>query len=215
MTRRVVLWRHGRTQWNVQGRVQGQTDTELDEVGREQARAAAARLARLEPARIISSDLQRARRTAEELSSLVGVPVETDKRLRELNFGEREGLTWEESWERLPEGMRAWMSGDETKIAGAETHAQAGARLSECVTEALLSLADGQTLVVVAHGGVIRTGAATFLGFPEYTWRSFAGLSNCSWVAMEQIAPEHDTRWRLTEWNAGTLPEPVMSDDER
>lgn len=215
MTRRVVLWRHGRTEWNVQGRVQGQTDTELDEVGREQARAAAARLATLEPVRIISSDLQRARHTAEELGRLTRVEVETDKRLRELNFGEREGLTWEQSWERLPEGMRAWMSGDETKIAGAETHAQAGARLAECLTEALRTLEDHQTLIVVAHGGVIRTGAATFLGFPEYTWRSFAGLSNCSWIAMEQIAPEHDTRWRLTEWNAGTLPEPVMSDDDQ
>lgn len=215
MTRRVVLWRHGRTEWNVQGRVQGQTDTELDEVGREQARAAAARLAALEPVRIVSSDLQRARHTAEELGRLTGVEVEIDKRLRELNFGEREGLTWEESWERLPEGMRAWMDGDETKIAGAETHAQAGGRLAECLSEALRTLEDGQTLILVAHGGVIRTGAATFLGFPEYTWRSFAGLSNCSWIAMEQIAPEHDTRWRLTEWNAGTLPEPVMSDDEQ
>ncbi|RYY43820.1 MAG: histidine phosphatase family protein, partial [Actinomycetales bacterium] len=73
MTRRVVLWRHGRTEWNVAGRVQGQTDTSLDDVGREQARAAAARLASLRPVRILSSDLERARDTAEELSRVTGV----------------------------------------------------------------------------------------------------------------------------------------------
>ncbi len=185
MTRRVVLWRHGRTEWNVAGRVQGQTDTALDEVGVRQAAAAAARLASLRPVRILSSDLQRARHTAEELSRLTGVPVELDERLREMNFGEREGLTWKESWERFPDLMKAMLEDREERFPGAELHAEAG----------------------------LRVGVCTFLGFPEATWRTFAGLSNCSWIALEQISPEHDTRWRLTEWNAGTLPEPVMSDD--
>lgn len=214
MTRRVVLWRHGRTEWNVAGRVQGQTDTSLDDVGREQASAAAARLASLGPVRIISSDLERARHTAEELSARTGVPVELDERLREMNFGEREGLTWRESWDRFPDLMKAMLEDREERFPGAELHAEAGARFAEALTEALESLADEQTLVVVAHGAVLRVGACTFLGFPEATWRTFAGLSNCSWIALEQIAPQHDTRWRLTEWNAGTLPEPVMSDDE-
>lgn len=214
MTRRVVLWRHGRTEWNVAGRVQGQTDTSLDDVGREQARAAAARLASLQPVRILSSDLERARDTAEELSRVTGVPVELDERLREMNFGEREGLTWRESWDRFPELMKAMLEDREERFPGAELHAEAGARLAETLTEALDSLEDEQTLVVVAHGAVLRVGACTFLGFPETTWRTFAGLSNCSWIALEQISPAHGTRWRLTEWNAGTLPEPVMSDDE-
>lgn len=214
MTRRVVLWRHGRTDWNVAGRVQGQTDTDLDDVGRGQAVAAAARLASLEPVRILSSDLRRAHDTATELARVTGVEVESDPRLREMNFGAREGLTWRESWERFPDGMRAWLDGDETQIPDSETHAQAAERLVASLTEALATLEDEQTLVLVAHGAVLRVGAASFLGFPESTWRSFAGLSNCSWIAMEQIAPQHDTRWRLTEWNAGTLPEPVMSDDD-
>ncbi len=214
MTRRVVLWRHGRTEWNVAGRVQGQTDTSLDDVGREQARAAAARLASLRPVRILSSDLERACDTAEELSRVTGVPVELDERLREMNFGEREGLTWRESWDRFPELMKAMLEDREERFPQAELHAEAGARLSEALTEALESLEDEQTLVVVAHGAVLRVGACTFLGFPETTWRTFAGLSNCSWIALEQISPAHGTRWRLTEWNAGTLPEPVMSDDE-
>jgi len=72
MTRRIIVWRHGRTEWNLAGRVQGQTDVPLDEVGREQAREAAARLASLQPTRIITSDLSRALETADELGRLAG-----------------------------------------------------------------------------------------------------------------------------------------------
>ncbi|WP_375002439.1 histidine phosphatase family protein [Aeromicrobium sp. CTD01-1L150] len=213
MSRRVILWRHGQTAWNLERRVQGQTDTELDEVGRGQARAAAARLASLQPVRIISSDLRRARDTAAELARVTGVEVELDARLREMDFGEREGLNWRESWERFPDLMRGMLDGQDPRFPGAETHAEAGARLAASLTDALEMLPDGQTLVIVAHGAVLRVGTVSFLGFPESTWRSFSGLSNCSWIALEQFDPERDSRWRLTEWNAGTLPEPVMSDD--
>lgn len=214
MTRRIVLWRHGRTAWNVAGRVQGQTDTSLDDVGREQAASAAARLASLRPVRVVSSDLERARHTAEALAGLVGLEVETDERMREMNFGAREGLTWSESWDRFPDGMRAWLSGDETQIPDSETHAQAGRRMAEAIEDVVEALEDEETVVVVAHGAVLRVGACTFLGMPESTWRSFGGLNNCSWIVLEQMYPEHDTRWRMTDWNAGTLPEPVLSDDE-
>ena len=76
--RRVVLWRHGRTAWNAESRVQGTTDVPLDEVGVAQAERAARDLATLAPARIVSSDLARARVTAEKLGEIVGLPVETD-----------------------------------------------------------------------------------------------------------------------------------------
>lgn len=215
MTRRVVLWRHGRTSWNVAGRVQGQSDIELDDVGRGQARDAAARLAALNPVRIVSSDLVRARDTAAELGSVTGVEVEIDTRLREMNFGAREGLTWQEAWSRYPEGMQAWIAGDESQIPDSETHAEAGERLAEVIADIAQTLGDEQTIVVVAHGAVLRVGACMFLGFPRETWGSFGGLNNCAWSILEQLHPEHQTRWRLSEWNAGTLPEPVMSDDER
>src|SRR5690606_26806950 len=119
------------------GRVQGQTDIPLDEVGRRQAEEAAARLAALAPSRIVSSDLSRAADTARALARRVGLEVQTDPRLRELAFGAREGLTWQESWERFPEQMKAWSEGDETQIAGAETHAQAGARLDAALRDYL------------------------------------------------------------------------------
>ncbi|MEJ7636336.1 histidine phosphatase family protein [Aeromicrobium sp.] len=213
-TRQVVLWRHGRTEWNVAGRVQGQSDIPLDEVGREQAQAAAARLAALRPDRIVTSDLVRAAETARVLGELTGTKVELDPRLRELNFGEREGLTWREAWDRFPEGMKAWSEGDETRIPGSETHRQAGERFAAALHDLLVDLPPDGVLVVVAHGAVLRTGACAFLEIAETHWSLFGGLGNCSWSVLEESRHGDWRKWRLTEWNAGTLPEPVLSDDE-
>ena len=215
MSRRIVLWRHGRTEWNVAGRVQGQTDVPLDDVGRQQARESAARLATLGPSRILSSDLMRAADTAAVLGELSGVPVETDERLRELEFGAREGLTWDEAWEQMPEGMQAWIDGDESKIPGSETHHQAGERFAGALRDHAEVLGDDETLVIVAHGGVARVGVCSFLGFPVDTWNSLGGLNNCAWSVLQEEEFRGRRGWRIVEWNAGTLPEPIMSDDER
>ncbi len=213
-TRQVILWRHGRTQWNVEGRVQGQSDIPLDEVGKAQAKAAAARLAALRPDRIVSSDLVRAADTARILGELTGTEVELDPRLRELNFGEREGLTWREAWTTFPDGMQAWVEGDETQIPGSETHRQAGDRFAAALHDLLDGLPPEGVMVVVAHGAVLRTGACAFLDIPEAHWGTFGGLGNCSWSVLEESRHKDWSQWRLTEWNAGTLPEPVLSDDE-
>ena len=228
MTRSVIIWRHGRTEWNLAGRVQGQTDVPLDDVGREQARAAAARLASLRPSRIVSSDLSRARDTAEQLGQLAGVEVETDVRFRERSFGVREGLTMAEAWEQFPEHMARWLAGDEAGIPGSESSVAAGERFTAGLHEHLETLGPEETLVVVSHGGVTRAGTFSFLGLPRETWETFSGLSNCSWTVLEErdLVPQalHSAssrevppmlaQWRVVEWNAGTLPEPVLSDEE-
>jgi broad specificity phosphatase PhoE len=214
MIRRVIVWRHGRTEWNLAGRVQGQTDVPLDDVGREQAREAAARLASLRPSRIVTSDLSRARDTADELGRLAGVNVETDVRFRERSFGVREGLTMAEAWEQFPEHMARWLAGDEAGIPGSESSASAGERFTAGLHEHLETLGAGETLVVVSHGGVTRAGTFSFLGLPRETWETFSGLSNCSWTVLEERDAGIGPQWRIVEWNAGTLPEPVLSDEE-
>ena len=214
MPRRIIIWRHGRTEWNLAGRVQGQTDVPLDEVGRAQARSAAARLASLLPTRIITSDLARARETADELGRLAGVDVELDVRFRERSFGVREGLTMAEAWEQFPEHMARWLAGDEAGIPGSESSSAAGERFTAALREHLGQLGSDETLVVVSHGGVSRAGTFSFLGFPRETWESFGGLSNCSWTVLEERDLGVGPQWRVVEWNAGTLPEPVLSDEE-
>lgn len=211
--RQVILWRHGRTAWNLAGRVQGTSDIPLDDVGRQQARDSAEQLALLSPSRIISSDLSRALETAQILGARIGVEVETDRRFREMHFGVREGLTWAQAWAAHPDGMRAWVNGDETQIPGSETHAEAGARFAEALSEHLAE-GDDEVVVIVAHGAVLRSGACAFLQFPVQTWPQFGGLNNCSWSVLDETRHDDWVRWRIAEWNADSLPRPVLSDEE-
>lgn len=213
LSRQIILWRHGQTAWNAAGRVQGQSDIPLDEVGIGQAASAAARLATLDPARIVSSDLSRASATAQALADLTGVAVETDERLREMAFGLREGLTSQEAWRSHPEEMRAWLTGDDMRMPGGETYREAGARFAEVLQEVAADMDKGRPVVIVAHGAVLRVGACTFVGIAQDHWRSFGGFNNCAWSVLEESRFGDRRLWRITEWNAGTLPEPVLSDD--
>jgi len=207
--RRIVVWRHGRTEWNARGLAQGQQDVALDEVGVRQAREAGARVAALAPVRIVTSDLQRATATAQVLGELCGVPVEADPRLREMNLGAREGLPLREAFERWPKQMQAWRAGADVRLEGGETYAETAQRVGAVLDEVAAALEQGRTAVVVSHGAAMRVGICHWLGFPQPLWGRFGGFSNCSWAVLEQDR----LGWRITEWNAGSLPEPVLSDD--
>jgi probable phosphoglycerate mutase len=211
MQRRLVLWRHGQTAWNLERRAQGQIDVPLDEVGLAQARQAALRLAALQPTLIWSSDLSRARQTAEELARVTGLPVTTDARLREIHLGERQGMTVEDVKQQLPEVWAAVQAGDPPPQApGGETEADVGDRAAAAMKDAAAALRAGETGVVVAHGGSVRNGLWHFLGLPFGREHVLRGMSNCSWAVLEE---GYGARWRLVEYNAGTLPEPVLTDD--
>ena len=106
--RRIVLWRHGRTNWNLERRFQGQADIALDAEGMEQARRSAEVLVRVDPHMIVSSDLLRAAQTARALASLVGLEVRTDVRLRETYAGEWEGLDRFELMSRFGPEFERW-----------------------------------------------------------------------------------------------------------
>jgi glucosyl-3-phosphoglycerate phosphatase len=210
-TRRLVMWRHGRTAWNVERRAQGTTDVPLDGVGRRQAREAAARLASLQPHLLWSSPLSRAYDTAAELATLTGLPVHRDPRLQEIHTGERQGLTLDELRERFPEVWRAFEAGEELPRAGqgGEIEPEVADRVAAAMHDAADTLVPGQTGVLVSHGVSIRVGLCRFLGLPHGHWHTLAGVANCAWVVVE----EWRRGWRLVDYNAGSLPEPVLSDD--
>ena len=105
---RLIIWRHGNTDWNAGDRVQGQSDSPLNARGRDQAAAAAPLLAALRPDAIVSSDLSRAADTAGALAAVTGLPVSFDARLRERHFGIWQGLTLDEIAERYPTEYAAW-----------------------------------------------------------------------------------------------------------
>ena len=91
---RIVLWRHGQTDWNIESRFQGHSDIPLNAVGHYQAAHAAKILAGMNPVKIIASDLLRAQQTAQALADITHLPVHTEAGLRETNGGHWEGKTW-------------------------------------------------------------------------------------------------------------------------
>ncbi|MES4901931.1 MULTISPECIES: histidine phosphatase family protein [unclassified Streptomyces] len=208
--RRIVLWRHGQTAWNVERRFQGTTDIELTETGVVQARRSARLLAALKPHAILASDLSRARATAAELAGVTGLEVGYDAGLRESYAGQWQGLTHEEITARFGEQYAAWKRGEPVRRGGGELETEVADRAAPVVTEAADKLPDGGTLVVVSHGGTIRTTIGRLLGLDPNSWEALGGLSNCCWSVLGDGA----RGWRLLEHNAGSLPEPVLGDDD-
>lgn len=214
--RRIVFWRHGRTDWNAAGRFQGQTDIPLNEEGHRQAAQSARRLASLAPSAIVTSDLARTRSTAEALAALTRLPVAVDAGLRETNAGSWQGHTFDAIRAMDPKSLHRWEDGDvHTAAGGAETRLDVAARVHRAVDRALGDVPADGTLVVVSHGGAIRVGLAHLLGLPHDLWGALSGLSNCSWSILEERRPHEDgsLRWRLGEHNAGTLPVPVTLEE--
>jgi glucosyl-3-phosphoglycerate phosphatase len=210
VSRRIVLWRHGRTEWNASGRFQGQTDIDLDEIGRAQAWESARRLAALEPDLLISSDLRRTRDTMAALAEITGKRIQLDERLRETFAGEWQGLTGAEIASRYPEEYKAWRAGDPLlKVGGGETRQDVAERMAAAVRDIAARLADDGLAVLTTHGGAARLGIAALIGMPLERFTNIGGLSNGSWSMLRDT----DQGWVLVEHNAGTLPTPVVIEE--
>lgn len=198
----VLFWRHGQTEYNATGRLQGQVDIELNALGRAQAAVAAEVLAHVRPTAIVSSDLSRALATAQELGARTGVEVITDRRLRERSFGAWEGLTHAEMADGWPEPFAAWTDGGQPEGIGAETRHEVGRRVAEVVTGMAEEHGERDVVVVVAHGAAISAGLTTLLGQDPEHWRGITGLGNCHWSVLRAntgLVPP----WRLSAHNVG------------
>jgi len=189
---RVVVWRHGRTTWNADGRYQGQADPPLDLVGQEQSRRAATQLAADRPDLIITSDLIRATSTAAALGDLTGLPVRVDLRLREIDVGSWQGLTRDEVAARYPEQFAAWVAGQPLLDRGGESKAQLDARAL-----AALSEIDVEHVLLVTHGGTSRSIIDVLLDLPTPSRRWLAPLGNGHWTQLRR----DPSGWRLVAHN--------------
>jgi broad specificity phosphatase PhoE len=160
--RRILLARHGETEWNALGRLQGHTDIPLNEHGRTQARALAASFAGTGIAAVVTSDLARARETGEIVAAALGLAAPViEPGLRERRFGVFEGLTRDECATRHPEAWRAW----EERTGGpadSEPRAAAIARMADAL--ARIAAGGGGPALVVSHGGVMRLWLMDILG---------------------------------------------------
>ena len=177
---RLVVWRHGRTDWNASGRFQGQLDPPLDGEGRAQATRTAPHLVAglgEGSAVVVSSDLVRAADTAAALTALLGVPLRLDERLREHGLGSWEGLTRDQVADRHPEQYADW-------LAGRPVHGRGGEQNAAVVARALAALADLPAVdvaVVVTHGGTAGRLIEAMLKIGLQHRRVFGPLANCGW----------------------------------
>lgn len=197
---RLILWRHGRTAWNLIGRFQGQLDVELDEVGVAQAEEAAHRVAAYEPDVIVASDLRRTARTAEPLAALVGKQVNHDRRLRERHFGCWQGLTITEIEERYPDDAKRWAAGEPIAESTIEPFSAVVERVSDGLRDVVARVGEHGTAVVVTHGGAARAGCVGLLGWPPPVWNTMGVLGNCR---ITELRHRPKLGWQLSVHNAG------------
>ena len=206
---RILLWRHGQTDWNVANRFQGHSDIPLNTLGQYQARHAAEILAGMEPTAIISSDLDRARKTAQTLAEIVNLEVSIDVRLRETNGGNWEGKTGAQNREEDYENFVKWIDGQDNPAGDiGERRSEVASRARAAITDALVGKTD-QLLVVATHGGTARCLIGHYLHLPMAHWGKIGGLSNARWSIL-QTSPKG---WYLAEHNAGSILEPVFGEE--
>jgi probable phosphoglycerate mutase len=179
----LILVRHGETDWNRDRRWQGHADTPLNERGREQARTLADELAAEDVAAVYSSDLSRARETAEIIAARLGRPVEVDARLREVDVGGWSGLTMTEIDDRFPEEVALWRSEDPRHtFDGGESYTAMGERVVVAVEE-IAGRHPGEQVVVVLHGGPVRALLAHAAGLSyEQQRHRRPHLDNCGYA---------------------------------
>ncbi|TCB96603.1 histidine phosphatase family protein [Micromonospora zingiberis] len=203
---RLVVWRHGNTDWNAASRVQGQTDVPLNDLGREQAREAAPLLAALRPDAIVASDLSRAADTAAALAALTGLPVRSDARLRERHFGRWQGLLLTEVAERFPDEYARWRAGDPDPGADVEPLGELGKRIGTALHE-IADESTGGTIVIATHGGAARQGCGQLLGWDHAVLRTIGSLRNCHWTELRHDAGQG---WHLRAHNVGPITAPAV-----
>jgi broad specificity phosphatase PhoE len=183
---RILLARHGETDWNRDGRWQGHSDRSLDDAGRAQARLLGAHLAGIGIDLLYSSDLARARETAAAVEAATGLRARIDPDLREVDVGALTGCSRAEVQERDPAWFRGWLDGSVTGYPDGETYLDLHRR-SMRAFERILEAAEGGTAAVVCHGGNIRAITLAVAGgaHPEERWR-VAAVANCSITAIER-----------------------------
>ena len=184
--------RHGQSEWNAENRWQGQADPPLSELGEDQARDAAERLGDIAFAALVASDLRRARHTAEILAEALGLGVQLDPGLREIDVGDWTGLTRSEIEAQWPGELAAWSEGRSESPLGGETRTHLVDRARSSLARAAAGVGPGERVLVVTHGALIRN-LDRALGLPPHTMGNLGG------------------RWYEADGNGSLVPGDVVS----
>ncbi len=198
MIEQLILVRHGETVHNVAGLAQGWGDSALSERGQRQVAALAHRVARMKPAAIFSSPLQRARTTADAIAGSSGLDVQLIDDLREMNYGTWEGKSFLDVRRNDEESYRRWISDLNFPSPEGESHQHVFDRMRRAF-EAIRAAANGHPVVAVTHGNAIRIAATVLLELPLSASRNLAQDN-----AAINISIWRGDRYVLKVWNDNT-----------
>ena len=164
---KIMLVRHGMTEWNATGKIQGQSDTNLAPDGVHQARLLTAHFLFDTVDAIYSSDLHRAMTTAEVIASRFNLEIIPVKEFREINFGIWEGKEFEVIAKEDPTGFKQFfLQPDMILFKDGETFAEVQNRAMTMLKRIVNDIGDNKQIVIVTHGAVIRTIIASILEMP-------------------------------------------------
>jgi len=179
--------RHGQSRFNAEGRIQGQSDSGLSDLGQRQSLAVAEVLRAEAIDALYCSPLQRAMETAQPIAAALGLPIQTDRRLMEINAGVLQNQLRAELERRYPEVMARWQSGDpDYRFPGGESRRDLMRRGGEAF--AAIREAGHRGVVVVAHGGLLVAAIKALVGIPPQ--ESPFSLDNCSITRLEWSADQ-------------------------
>lgn len=208
----ILLIRHGETAWNAEKRLQGHLDIALNAEGERQAALLGAALAGEPIDHIISSDLQRARQTAEALAHVRGAKVGIDPALRERCYGGFEGLLYSEIAARFPREFAAWQARDvDAELPPGNNRGESFREFYERTTGAIARHAAahaGKTIALVAHGGVLECAYRAALGLSLETPRDFKVLN----ASVNRFVMEEGVL-KLVSWGEVSHLQPAVLDD--
>jgi probable phosphoglycerate mutase len=192
---RLILIRHGQTVWNAAGKIQGQADPELSDAGLRQCEMVAARLASAPIDAIHTSDLTRARQTAEAVASRhPGVHLEVDAGLREIALGAWEGATRDDLKAGWPELYKEWRRRPSWDLVpGGEGGHAFHKRVLDTLSRIASRSGDGALVAVVTHIGVIRTLLSTIVGAPPDNPRWPWAIENTALTLLQ--GPSDSSLW--------------------
>lgn len=207
---RLLLVRHGESEWNATGRLQGQADPPLSELGRHQAAHMSARLVDEKIDAIVASDLQRAMDTARALATAIQVDITPRVDLREVDLGSWTGISRDELERDNPGAWRSWRIEGIEGWEGGERYDQAMVRVGEAIA-GLAGQWQGKTVVAVTHGGCIRLATCHLLGMPAAELGRIMSIGNAS---ITEFLVEPDGTGRIVRLNdVAHLLEETTADD--
>jgi probable phosphoglycerate mutase len=191
MAARLCIVRHGETAWNAEGRVQGQLDVPLSEVGRAQARCVAAALPEGRFSALYSSDLQRVVETARPVAAKLRLEMQLDPRLRERHYGVFQALTYAEAKATLPQEYARFKAKDpDYAFRTGESLSHFFSRATQCL-EDIVRRHEGEEVLVFTHGGVLEM---------AYRRATGCGLSSARTFELPNAAFNWFDDWKILGW---------------